>query len=168
MESMRQRTVMALAELLRGVTPANGYAYDLSQAVFMGKSKFGDGDPETMIAIMEPPISQDKTPNVVNFEVMTYTFQLVVQGFTPDADVEFDGCSEGYKLMAEVRRRIATAIKDSHVLGPRNIMGLGKRLASIKMDPGIVRPSDELSDRNYFWMILEFQISENAAQPYLP
>lgn len=165
--STRHRVMKALQKALKQITPSNGYGYDLSEAVFLGRSEYGDGDPLPMVSILEPPVNNDKTLNIDNCSKNHHRFQAIVQGFAPDSPNPEDDTEEGYYLLAEVRRRIAQELRGAvDEIGNRNILGEGSSLVSMKMDPGVVRPADSLSNKNYFWMLVEFEIVEDVTDPY--
>lgn len=168
--SIRAQAINGLAETIRSITPANGYVFDLSSSVYVGEVKFGDEAKPPFIAILEPPIVLHKQKYVYNCQQQEYSIDLIVQGFVEkNVTNQFDGTAMGYALLAEVRKAIATEVRDKGLnLTQRNIFGAGRNLVEVKMDHGIVRPADEMSTLSYFWMTMTLDIFEDAINPYMP
>jgi hypothetical protein len=47
--------LIALTDLLKTISPANGYSFNLTTSLFRGLSRFGDESPETMVSLLEAP-----------------------------------------------------------------------------------------------------------------
>lgn len=54
-EPVRLTVLKKLTEHLEGVSVANGYNFDLKDAVFRGRTLYGDSDPVDMVSIIEDP-----------------------------------------------------------------------------------------------------------------
>jgi hypothetical protein len=171
-DPFRLRVQKTLADVLRTITPDDGYAYDLSQSVFRGRLYFGDGDPIPMISILEPPVPFDAQPAPPNATTSQTDWNLLVQGFADD-DRE-NPTDPAHLLMAEVKRRLAVEQKRQLALPRRgaNPFGLNdpdkrNRVESFKIGGGVVRPPEQqVSNKAYFWLTLTLKITEDNADPF--
>lgn len=161
-----------LAEVLREITPTDGYVYDFSGAegsadnkVFRGRALFGEGDPVPMISILENPIPVDQLGGPEGSALSTGNYELVVQGFLED-DKE-NPTDPAHVAMADVKRRLALESKKAHWRAPEDgIFGLGRLVMSLDIGAGVVRPPDAISAKAYFWLLVTFQIAEDMSDPY--
>lgn len=174
------RVLKALTASLKQITPANGYAFDLSDQevsgigtvprVYRGRAWYGDDDPVPLVSILEGVNPADELFEPPPLDTSgAYDWPLLVQGFVND-DPQ-NPTDPAYVLMADVRRRLAEEKKrkaaGSSMPDP---FGLGingpNKITKLSIGSGVVRPADDVSARAYFWLSLIPQISENAEQPY--
>lgn len=176
----RLNVLHRLTEMLKEITPANGYASDLADydygdgamiaRVYRGRSWFGDNDPIPLISVLEYPDAAEplseppqETPS------SEIDWKLAVQGWVTD-DKE-NPTDPAYILLADVRRRLSQERTKKFGNQPDPLgMGLGRALPNtvikISVGTGVVRPADEISAKAYFWLGVTLRISENAETPY--
>ena len=65
--------------------------------------------------------------------------------------------------MAEVK---AVLVKNKRAERGNNILGMGGRVVEMTIGQGSVRPSDEASDKGFFWLTLTIRVVENLEEPY--
>jgi hypothetical protein len=104
-ESYRLHVLKKLCDHLSGITPENGYDYDLSCSVYRGRMEFGDNDSVPLLSIIEAT-----TPNpgqYVGFNAAqsrSLEWPLFIQGWL-DNDQDNPG-DPAYGLMAAVEKRL--------------------------------------------------------------
>lgn len=169
-EPFRLRLLKGLTEVLQGITPENGYTVDLSEAVFRGRSSFGEGDPVPMVSILDAIKTVDGSfPADDSGEAKT-VYPLLVQGWAHD-DIAGNPTDPCHYLMADVKKALslhrAKHGKPTVAGGPDyNWFGMAGGVVGFKYNGGVVRPADEISDRAYFWLLLDIELVEDMANPY--
>jgi|AntRauTorcE11897_2_1112592.scaffolds.fasta_scaffold00620_19 hypothetical protein len=157
----RLRVLKALTGVLETITPANGYAHDLTGKVFRGRDIFGYTDPLPMIAILEQIEEQEQQPSPQTSAKAHGPWTLQIQGFV--ADDRDNPTDPAHHLLGEVKKRlIEERIRDRQ----RDILGMGDVVTELRLSQGVVRPADEISDKAYFWMRITLGIVENLNEPY--
>lgn len=152
--SPRLNVLIALSDLLKTITPANGYTYDVSTAVFRGVSRFGDESPETMISLLEAPKPDYGSFAGENNGHRKEEWNLLLQGWCPEnAENPSDNAHE---MMWDVEqclnRVIAVNTRNGNPLYPEHYM-LDKTISSFAFGPGVVRPATEgISNRAFFYL----------------
>jgi len=139
---------------LKGITPGNGYDYDLSSGVFRGRTKFSDGDPCPLVSILESPRSDLGQFAGENGSERSEGWALMIQGWAQD-DVE-NPTDPAYGLMDAVERHLARVIAVNGNSGqevyPAEYMLQGK-IAGITVLPGTVRPPmEQVSSKACFYL----------------
>lgn len=166
-DPFRLKVLKALTLALQGITPANGYAHDLSAAVFRGRIVYGKDDPLPMVSILEPPMPQDQ---LTTAGASLGDWDLLIQGFVKDNPK--NPTDPGYALLADVKRRLAIAQdqrdngRTPNVLGLGGGKGKGNEIISMEIGSGIVRPADEVSATTYFWLTVTFKLAEDLKNPF--
>lgn len=164
-DSRRLRVLKALTDSLSKITPANGYAMDLTGSVFRGRAYFGESDPLPMLSILEAPIQADPNSSPQEAEAQTETWQLVIQGFLPDD--KQNPTDPAHYLMAAVKQVLAGERAKGGRRGGYNILGLGPdTVLDLRVGPGIVRPPDEISSKAYFWLSVYLDILDDLENPF--
>lgn len=163
----RLRVLDALTDCLRNITPANGYAHDLSSAVFRGRAMFGDDDPLPMVSILEPPVAPDQIAS--SLADSAGGWDLLVQGFVQDD--RLNPTDPAYLLLADVKRALALEQvrregRMPNPLGMGGGAGSGNEVTGIDIGAGVVRPADDVSAKAYFWLTLTLQVVEDPENPY--
>jgi len=142
MPDARQLDILKrLSAHLEGITPANGYEFDLTGVVFRGRAFYGDDDPVPMLALIEylsPDIDlQVAGPNSIERQE---TWIILVQGFVQQKP--HNPTDEAYQLKAAVEKRLSETIvtKNGDPAVPAAYMlGLHKDgIVNITIGPGIV------------------------------
>ncbi len=159
----RLRVLRALTGCLQQITPANGYKSDLSNAVFRGRIQFGDKDPLPMVSILEPPIPNDAHDSPRGAGMNHFDWLMVIQGFVEDDHK--NPTDPAHVAMADVRQALAKERQKG--LRDNDIFGMAGRVDDIVIGIGVVRPSDEISAKAYFWLNLTVKIVEDMADPYV-
>lgn len=181
---IQQRITAALKE----ITPGNGYVNDLSDfttpedgrvrsRVVRGVALFGDDHPLPLVSILQPPHPTDPFDAPVSATSRGLDWVLLVQGFVEDD--EDNPTDPAEILMADVKQRLAKVIEagapsastDDNILGlggsdSPDVRGTGNAVLQMTIGNGSVRPSDELSSKAYFWLLLIVKIVENTGKPY--
>jgi hypothetical protein len=148
------------------VSTTNGYSIDLTgpRAVARGRFYFGKDDVLPMLSVLENPRA-DRTPDDAGWshEQQKDDWVLLLMGWVPD---DFENPTDpAHEAMVDVRTalgqfRIAFYEKQ---LGGTPVDGA---LVDIELEPGVVRPPDELSSKAYFWMRVILTISEDIDSLY--
>jgi len=163
-DPFRLKVLKALTLALEEITPANGYAFNLSGKVFRGRTSFGDNDPIPMVCILEA-IEQEQ-PGTVSMPAAASTangpWALLIQGFVEDDPT--NPTDPAHILMADVKKRLALERPRER---QNNILGMGGRVHELKISPGVVRPPDDISGKAYFWLRVTLGMVENLSDPYL-
>ena len=173
------RAMRALTDILKSITPDEGYVYDLSdfvdddgvtvERVYRGRDTFGEGDPLPMVSILEGvnPGDDVAEPPV---EAVTgeYDWDILIQGWLPDDQQH--PTDPAYLLLADVRQRLiaerSRKLPGTHQPDPLGLEPGKNRVVGIRVGAGVVRPPDRLSDKAWFWLTLTLRIVDNAAEPY--
>lgn len=161
-----------LADVLREITPGNGYVSDFSGAegtddnkVFRGRAIYGDSDPIPMLSILESPIPLDQPPPPVDSGLNAGQWELMIQGFVEDDKA--NPTDPAHVAMADVKKRLA--IESQKVSARRDEdgpFGLLRQVTKIAIGTGVVRPPDEISAKAYFWLLIVLDIAEDVTDPY--
>lgn len=163
-DSVRLGIMKQLAAQIQTITPANGYTHDLSAAVFRGRFWFGEEDPLPMVSILEG-LTPDKAPTTAGFhqrEQMDY-WPLLIQGWVAD-DAE-NPTDPAHALMAEVKQalgQLRAQVNDFSLTGP-----FKGHVAEMTIQPGVVRPPEQLSPKAYFWLQIVLKTVEDVENPFL-
>ena len=127
----------------------------------IGRIKYGKNDPLPMISILEAPIPLEAIRTAREYEMSSGPWELLIQGFIDD---DLDNPSDpAHHLMAEVK---AVLVKNKRAERGNNILGMGGRVVEMTIGQGSVRPSDEASDKGFFWLTLTIRVVENLEEPY--
>jgi len=133
--------------------------------VYRGRGIFGNETDVPAISILESPIPNEAPPPPVSGTTTKTLWELVVQGFVRD---DRDNPTDpAHLLLAEVKRVLALERLKMDWDDPQDgILGLGRNVVALYIEPGVVRPADELSSKAYFWLTLRLDIVEDLADPY--
>jgi hypothetical protein len=161
--------LQALTAQLQAITPANGYAYDLSAAVYRGRAVFGANDPVPMLSILEAPRPGITTPADDVKKVRLTSWELLIQGWA--ADDKQNPLDPVYPLKGSVERQLgqvlATRSSDGLPMYPGAYM-LGGKIASMVVGPGVCRPPDiNISAKAFFWLPITVQYQEDLSAPFV-
>jgi len=169
----RLRILIALTDLLRAITPANGFQFDLSttsdgdKRVVRGRLFLGDSEPPYMISLIEPPSAVEPRPNTGPDNVKRATeWDILIQGWARDAGPN-EECDLAYALVADVHKALAAEMVKTRTgrPGATNILGFGDKITKLTIGTPVVRPSEEVSGYGQFFTILTMQIVEDMADP---
>lgn len=151
--SPRLNVLIALTNLLKTMTPANNWSHDLSNAVFRGRSKFGEDDPETMVSILEAPKPDYGITAGELSQQRKEEWNLLLQGWCPDD--ELNPTDNAHEMMWEVEQllnKVVALDKHGNPKYPNEYL-LGRQIANLAFGPGVVRPPTEgISSRAFFYL----------------
>ena len=160
----------ALTAQIKKVSPANGYHFDVAEAVFRGRVWFGDDDPLPMVSILEPPLAIEQLRSQADNTGSEGDWDLLLQGWVPDdksnpTDPAYAFVAEVIKSLAEAKTQKNGRTSDIFGLGA----GLGRNFGIENMTIGapVVRPADEVSARACFYLPVTFKIAEDMTNPFL-
>lgn len=160
-EPLRLRIKKALTAALSEISIAGGYKHDLKGKVFRGRVWFGDSDPIPLVGILEVPVQPDDLPVAPDNPNRRSDWDLTIQGFVDD-DYENPSDPAEY-LVADVIRRLAVEKKKN---ADFDLFGMGDDIVDLRIGIPVVRPSDELSAKAYFWLPITLELAENLEEPY--
>lgn len=146
------------------VTPANGHEFDLTGAVFRGRFWFGQEDKLPMVSILEG-MTPDRNPVTAGFDedVQTDKWILLIQGWVKD---DLDNPTDpAHQLMASVKKALAKLriqVKEMQLTGTPF-----ENVSSVSIEPGVVRPPDQISATAYFWLRVVLETIEEVDSPFL-
>lgn len=147
--------------LLTEIKTANGYNFDLA-AAYRGKKNFGKEVKLPAIVVLEN-FNPDRLPETIGGVVGTkhkYDQIYLINGWAEGGDVEQEEDS-AHLLMGDVKQALGK------LLVPRNQSGFFDGLANtLSIEPGVVRPPDEQSEKAYFWMRIHLEVVEKVGDPY--
>lgn len=147
------------------VSIANGYQHNLADRIFRGRLAFGEDDPLPRLSVLEG-LNPDREPNAAGTggSEQIDNWIVLLQG-----QVEDDAANPtdpAHALMADVkcalgklRKRMANDQESFEGTPYYSVAGLG-------IEPGTVRPPDQLSDKAFFWMRIVLTIAETMDDPY--
>ena len=170
---LRLQILMNLTDLLKTITPANGYQNDLSDfvdangntqsRVFRGRNSYGSNDPLPMLSILENPHTDASEQNGPRYSAMNSgPWPLLIQGFVEDD--KQNPTDPAHILLADVQMCLGQYIQNAY--GNWELFGVGGAVNSFKIGTGVVRPGDEISAYANFWLQLTLDIVENYASPF--
>lgn len=162
-DPFRLRILKNLTALLQTITVTNGYKFDLDKAIFRGRAVFGDGDPVPMVSILDAVKVSEGLPIQFDGTEAPGVWTLLLQGWTED-DLTGNPTDETHILLAEVKR----CITQHRVENARNysFLGMGGKVTDIRYNGGVVRPSEDVSGKSFFWLLLDLALVEDLLNPY--
>lgn len=150
--------------LMTEIKKANGYNFDLAM-VRRDKRSFGKEMKLPGIAVLEN-FNPDRLPeNIGQFNGPKHKYDQIylLNGWADNSDLA-DGDDEtdaAHLLMGDVKKALGKLIDR------RNQTGIFDGLANtLSIEPGVVRPPDEQSERAYFWMRIRLEVVEMVGDPY--
>lgn len=168
-DSKRLAIAKALTDHLSNtVTTANGYKFDLTGNVYRGRKKFGTETLLPAIAVLEN-FNPDREPSEVGGftnRQTKYTLIFLLNGWAedrPEFDSENHPADAVYELMADVKKALGILVDHGKYEQGGVLEGL---VEDIKFEPGVVRPADETSERAYFWLRVQLEVTEKVQDPY--
>lgn len=162
-----------LTDFLKGITPAAGYDYDLSDGpqehVFRGRSLFGANDPMLMLSIIESPAPGFSTyggeQDYGGGQVRSDRWVLLMQGTAVEDPVHPSDSAYNFMWAVEDRLAAITAVTRGGFekpIDPANYL-LGKTIASFQSGPGIVRPPVlGAASRSYFFLPMTLVLASDV------
>lgn len=167
-DSRQLRILKALTVHLAGITPDNGYDFDLTNKVFRGVTRFGADQSLPFISILES-LRPDPRPREAGTEklIREEVWELLIQGWV-DENRQFP-TDLLYQLKASVEKRLAEIVNEAspvYRLGRDDVSG--KWLVSgLRIGPGVVRaatPQPGGAEAFYLPLLVHYAI--NLADPF--
>ena len=162
MQDSKQLIILKRLTLhLEGITPANGYGYDMSGRVARGVTRFGSDQVVPFISILES-LRADQRPEQAGTERLwrEEDWELLLQGWV-DENRELP-TDELYQLKACTEKRLAELVQDD-----KPSYRLGGIITGLKIGPGVVRaatPQPGGVEAFYLPLIVRYAI--NLADPF--
>jgi hypothetical protein len=167
--------LQALTAQLQGITPANGYNFDMSASVYRGITVFGDDKPPPALSILEAPRPGIEVTATTDLMKRLTSWEILVQGWAEDD--KLNPLDPVYALKASVEHRLARVGEAGGGTGAyyypaEAMLGLnsaGKyRIASIQIGPGVCRPPDaKISPRAFFYLPVTLKYNEDLSAPFV-
>lgn len=153
------------------ITVANGYNYTLTDHVFRGKLFYGEKTPLPAVSILDA-LNPDRFPRRAGEEDQALApdhselYVLLIQGWVEDDPA--NPTDPAHNLMGDVKKALAKLN-----VGPHPIRGgvfpnyrLGGLVTKVEIEPGTVRPPDDLSAKAYFYLRAAFGFYEDLSDPF--
>ncbi|AAQ63354.2 tail terminator [Burkholderia phage BcepNazgul] len=155
---------------LEGVTPTNGFQFDLSSGIYRNRVQFGAETPAPAVSILEAQRPDHGLDADENGQAQSEDWLLLVQGWVNHAEGDKNPTDEAYRLMADVQVRLGELIAiDSSSGNPQypSVYMLENLIAGMRAGPGVCRaPAEGASGRSYFYLPLNLKIANNTTDPY--
>lgn len=157
-----------LTDHIAGVTPANGYDYDLAGKVYRGISKFGADQPLPFVSILESMRPDQRTVDG-GLEKLhrKESWELLIQGWV-DENREYP-TDDLYGLKGCVEKRIAEIVAMDNFGNPvyPAVFRLGGLIVELKIGPGVVRAATpQVGGAEAFYLPIIVVYAINLADPY--
>lgn len=169
MSDTKQLVIMKrLTTLLEGITPANGYEYDLVGHVFRGKGQFGSQEEMPFVSILES-LRPDPQAVEAGYEKMIRQeeWELLIQGWTTvNANLPTDDL---YNLKGAVEQRLSRVVATDSFGSPQfpQDFRLGGVLTGIRIGPGVVRAATpQIGGPEAFYLPVMVCYVMNVADPW--
>lgn len=163
-DSYRLSVLKALTAHLETISVAGGYNFNLTGAVFRGRGRFGDGDPETMVSILENP-RPDYGSRAGDGSTRSELWPLLIQAWCPDDPA--NPSDPVYGLLDDIERHLAKVIAESPATGAPlypDVYLLGGKISSLELTPGVVRPpTDGVSSRAFLYLPVRVGLAVDLA-----
>lgn len=153
-----------LSKHLDGIASIEGYNYDLKDAVFRGRTIFGEDDPLPMLSILEAPRAEGSL-YAGEFEVKRDHWQLLIQGWTED-NIE-NPTDNAYLLADDVEKRLGMLIatkpdSSGRPLYPA-IYKLEGLIIGLEFGPSIIRPPmEQVSSKAFFYLPVTLSLASEV------
>lgn len=167
-DSKRLAVLKALTAHLVGITPANGYEFDLTGAVFRGRAVFGADMPLPSLSLLESAKPEIAVGGSENDLLWSGEWMLLLQGWVLD-DVN-NPTDPAYQLMASVEQRLSDIIAVKQDRGTPvypALYRLGGLISGLGIGPGVARPADQLSSKAYFYIPLKVCLATDVRNPFV-
>lgn len=169
MADTKQLVIMQrITTLIEGITPANGYDYDLTGRVFRGKSVFGASEPLPFISILES-LRPDPQPMEAGDEKMLREeeWELLIQGWAITSQSHPTDALYGLKGALEHRlARIVAKDGNGNPTFPDDYR-LGRIVTAARIGPGVVRAATpQTGGTEALYLPLRLRYVANVADPW--
>lgn len=140
------------------------YQHDLQGRVTRGRSYFGDEQSLPHINILESPDGDQDPVEAGQGIAQKSQWILLINGWVDDNPIA--PTDPAHNLMADVKMALGQLLLPGspHDRNPNYL--LGGLVTDLLVEPGIVRPPDELSARAYFYLRVVVGVAERLDDPY--
>lgn len=163
MADSRKLTILkGLTTVLEGITPGNGYDYDMTGKVFRGRRLFGNETPSPFLSIIETEMGDDNAHYHGRFDVIrAEEWPLHLQGWlTPDDEQPTDNL---YNLLASAEKRLATEV----MIDTATNYNLGGLILRMRILPGMVlAATPEIGGIECFYLPLLLGVAIDLRDPW--
>jgi hypothetical protein len=170
----RLKVLRQLTDVLKGITPDNGYETDLSdyldtagrfgERVVRGRDRFSESDGMPLVSVLEDFRANNFGHGGDGSLAAKGEWKLLVQGFVKDDPVH--RTDPAYVVAADVVKALIVARSDKY-----NLLGLGGVMpcvSEMKMEQPVVRPADgEISSTAYFFLSVTLTLVEDLENPFV-
>lgn len=177
MISKKLAVLKFLSNHLKGMTPAwiapvwgVECPYDLSEAVYRGRTVFGDETPFPFIALLEAPRQLDPNGGGDQSLIQDEDWTILIQGFAEEE--EQNPSDPAYDLLAWVQMRMSMMTKE-----PSNgrtggeypeVYRMGNLKVEVRYQIPVVRPGkDDVSSNAYFYMPIGVKVVTDLSNPFV-
>lgn len=173
-DSKQLRIMKKLTEHLEGITPANGYDYDMRKKVYRGRLVVSVPEAEDAMSLLEAPrplegvqVGSEKLKRVADWT-------LLLQGWPTDD--RRNPSDSAYGMLAAAEKRLAMIVELDSQGDPKypDIHLLGKdtegdwEVVEFRIGQGVVRPPTEAQSRlAMFYLPLVVRLATDPSNPYL-
>jgi len=162
----RLSILKTLTSLIQSITPDQGYAYDLSESVFRGRSIYGNEDALPMISILESPVPETGTTAGWLKSTRKVEWELLIQGWVKDD--RYNPLDPAYDLSAAVQLQLGKVLSFDSVKGKPNYPEwymLGGLIQDFDFASPVHRPPTEgLSDKAFFFLPVKVCLVEDKSK----
>ena len=165
-ESARLAALKWFCDYLEAEVNGTGdYEHDLADSVFRGRLTFGEDEPLPRVSLLEG-LNADREPVVAGTGSTNQTDRWIILLQGQVKDDLLNPTDPAHALLADVKaaigrlRREMTQDYDAYRATPWSM------IADLAVEPGTVRPPDELSEKAFFWMRIVLKTVEEVDDPY--
>lgn len=167
--SKRLGALKLLTELVGGVTPDNGYDFNLLGCVFRGRVEFGADAPQDYVAILED-VRPDFAGRTVgeNREMQQSDWVILLKGETIAEDDH--PADRAHEMLAAVQHRLSLINAETPGRQPldKKFHRLGGTIASATIHPGTAGvPREGSAGRAVFFLPIVLRTTFSAAEPFV-
>lgn len=168
-DTRQLRILKGLTAHLEGVTPINGYDFDLTGRVYRGKARFGAEEPVPFVSILES-MRPDPRPMEAGNERLNREerWELLIQGWLKE-NREYP-TDDLYLLKGAVEKRLSEIVAvdgQGNPVSPRHVYRLGGLIAGLRIGPGVVRAATpQVGGTEAFYLPILVIYVINLADPY--
>jgi hypothetical protein len=173
-DSKKLRMLKRLTAHLEGITPVNGYDFDLTGRVYRGRNVLSLAEAEDAISILEAPRPIDANGAGAEKLLTLGEMILLIQGWpTDDRENPSDAA---YALLAATEQRLSM-ISELDSYGDPKYLDIGflgvdsegdREISEFRIGQGIVRPPQEgVSRLAMFYLPVVIGVASDHRNPYL-
>jgi hypothetical protein len=161
--------IRAIQAQIAGALVADGYPYDLTDRVYIGRTEFGEDVEVPFVSILEAPRQEVTQPAEDSGLVRVTRLVLLIQGWAVnDTD---NPTVPAYILKGVVEKRLARAEATKSGGGGAKYPAeyrLGGKISQMRIGPGVVRPPERnVSSKSFFYLPVTVDYREDLNEPFV-